>query len=1060
MSSRTTFNLVPIPVVREKEALPASSFSDVPIKVKPKGFLRGRTTNYGHGTKAMQVSKYARLSYRKLSTLDYYELYLNTPDVRACIDSITRRVATWDWDILPAVDPRSDSFEVSQRVAKECRDFLLRLNDSGDTWQEILTRVVTDLLIYDAGIIEIVKDDRGEPKELCPYLGSEFFPVEDDSGILVGYDQVNENLNVVEGIEANEEAVPFLKEDIVYFRLFPNNRTLLGTPLLETIIDECVTVILAHEHAMLALDADEIPPGLLVLGGLAGPAADRARADLSQMKGKDHKIRVLTSSQPNAIEAKWVELRKTPKDLQMLDVVDDIRRTIWRVFGVQPVELGVTENVPKASAVTQMDVSSSHLITPILELLSAKINARIIQQIAGENAGLVRFQWDRSDKHKPDQLLDQSRMFGEYLKRGVMTVNEVRRDLGLLPVSGGDTPIVETNMGPMPLQALAEGVIPQILNDTGYETDGDALPSEDGSYEDAEEVLEDDEGVAEAYLYASRGPDYGSKKNAAKSMASLPESKQKALKKKGEEHNEKYGDDPKRRLPSINYLAVSFHRGVGAYNTNPSSVRPNVTSADQWAYARVNGLLYAMRNLKFKRKPFDTDLLAKDHPNYLQDDKSAASRDEENTDFPAKGDNKEVSLKNSQWGVFDPAYAKMLKEKHPKIWQAGGNIRGNSQYRKLYPIATRPSRKPNDKVEEDAVRLREAWVARHFEDGRQHKGDLSPNLSNIAGIIAQIKWLAVGTLGEAKMKSVVNEVIKKMEKSACMTPSTNLDAFGKEVNSINDLRSLDFGLPSQWQSEDYFRDMRTLDIPMLANSIIAYSQLIHEHYVDATISTLAFMNSKAVSESPNVRAELVNGVNRILDDLYEKWSIATYRYYNDAARTGYRSSKKYVDPDYDWRSEANAFHLLAMNYLIDGSGLIGTLKGRCMKIIADKVEPTIGRSSHDEPSIRAKVKDAIFETQHVFTSQAYRIMNWSGKLVELANKAFDSSMGSSSEKWYVIWHAIGDNRTCQVCADQDAQPIRERGALPILPGGGTPCGARCRCVLEYYTQEEYNMITR
>jgi len=37
----------------------------------------------------------------------------------------------------------------------------------------------------------------------------------------------------------------------------------------------------------------------------------------------------------------------------------------------------------------------------------------------------------------------------------------------------------------------------------------------------------------------------------------------------------------------IGILRKVYARGVGAYNTNPSSVRPNVTSPEQWAQARV-----------------------------------------------------------------------------------------------------------------------------------------------------------------------------------------------------------------------------------------------------------------------------------------------------------------------------------------------------------------------------------------------------------------------------------------------------------------------------------------
>ena len=66
---------------------------------------------------------------------------------------------------------------------------------------------------------------------------------------------------------------------------------------------------------------------------------------------------------------------------------------------------------------------------------------------------------------------------------------------------------------------------------------------------------------------------------------------------------------------SAGTLGKVFNRGVGAYRTNPGSVRGNVSGADQWALARVNGFLYALRNGKFKRKPYDTDLLPSGHPN-------------------------------------------------------------------------------------------------------------------------------------------------------------------------------------------------------------------------------------------------------------------------------------------------------------------------------------------------------------------------------------------------------------------------------------------------------------
>ena len=87
----------------------------------------------------------------------------------------------------------------------------------------------------------------------------------------------------------------------------------------------------------------------------------------------------------------------------------------------------------------------------------------------------------------------------------------------------------------------------------------------------------------------------------------------KALENKVKEHNEKHGDKKGKRV-TLRMLSAVFRRGVGAYNTNPQSVRPSVTSSDQWALARVNVFLGAVRTGRFKRGKFDRDLLPEGHP--------------------------------------------------------------------------------------------------------------------------------------------------------------------------------------------------------------------------------------------------------------------------------------------------------------------------------------------------------------------------------------------------------------------------------------------------------------
>ena len=133
--------------------------------------------------------------------------------------------------------------------------------------------------------------------------------------------------------------------------------------------------------------------------------------------------------------------------------------------------------------------------------------------------------------------------------------------------------------------------------------------------------------------------------------------------------------------------------------------------------------------------------------------------EERQTDFPNKGDDKKISLRNSEEPQFDYDFAKTIKEQTPEIWKAGGNIRGNE----AFMLWGRARDGRDTEAIREWIKEREAWIKRHFEDGKQFKGDTEPNLSNVGGVVAQIKWGTIGTLGEQGMKDVILELTKKLE---------------------------------------------------------------------------------------------------------------------------------------------------------------------------------------------------------------------------------------------------------------------------------------------------------
>ena len=128
------------------------------------------------------------------------------------------------------------------------------------------------------------------------------------------------------------------------------------------------------------------------------------------------------------------------------------------------------------------------------------------------------------------------------------------------------------------------------------------------------------------------------------------------------------------------------------------------------------------------------------------------------TDFPTKGDDQKISLRNSEYPQFDREFAENIKEFNSEIWALGGNVRGNDAFR-LWGRA-----RDGDEAGSvlDWIKEREAWAARHFEDGA-HLSSEEPNKSNVAGVVAQMKWGVIGTLGEQGMKDAILELIKKLE---------------------------------------------------------------------------------------------------------------------------------------------------------------------------------------------------------------------------------------------------------------------------------------------------------
>jgi hypothetical protein len=263
-------------------------------------------------------------------------------------------------------------------------------------------------------------------------------------------------------------------------------------------------------------------------------------------------------------------------------------------------------------------------------------------------------------------------------------------------------------------------------------------------------------------------------------------------------------------------------------------------------------------------------------PTHVSTEKHSASTSEK-TNFPKHGDDTEVSLGASHWPKFPVEYAEELKKNYPQIWAKGGNIRGNSQYAKLVPIAKRGG-KPVDETERSAIKLREAWVARHHND------------HNINGVIAQIKWLAVGAQGVDGMKAVVEKAKahhdKKQQLSSSVTLSDSVDMNSQDY--WYDLRSAlqDIGVKVLTEEDraallPTLRQMTGQEVE--EGDIECVVELLHD-YVDQTIE------AKETEYSPG--AEILEELEEIADYAYGDDKAELFSYSIDVLGTRLKKPKE------------------------------------------------------------------------------------------------------------------------------------------------------------------------
>lgn len=341
--------------------------------------------------------------------------------VRAAINVRKTQVSSAEWDIVPY--DKTDEGTFSEDLAAQVKSVFETPNAKVESFRSFIEPIVEDILVLDAGVIEKVRNLRGQVAELW------------------GVDAGKIKVSTLWDGDANEPRyfwypdgqmrAAFRNDDMLYISANPATYRTLGLSPLETLKQTIDSELSGATYNSRQVQ-NAAPDGMLDLGEGARPeVVDQFRSYWqSEVAGKGAMAFIGGSK-----NAKFIPFRQSNRDMQFLEWQVYLVRKIAAVFGLSPQDLGVTFDINRATSEVQQEQTEDRGLRPLLALVQDYLTREVVWDPAfGGAANNLAFRFTRLNLK---ESLNRAQMYKLGLA-GVswMTINEARVADGREPLPG------------------------------------------------------------------------------------------------------------------------------------------------------------------------------------------------------------------------------------------------------------------------------------------------------------------------------------------------------------------------------------------------------------------------------------------------------------------------------------------------------------------------------------------------------------------------------------------------------------------------------------------------